>query len=107
MTLTFINLTPHSLVVHSGHSRLTIFPSGKIARVAAVRTDCDPIGGVETSAVSYGKVTGLPAPVEGVFYIVSGMVAAAAPRPDVLSPGELVRDENGRPVGCKGLTRSC
>ena len=25
--------------------------------------------------------------------------------PDVFAPGDLVRDESGKPIGCKGLTR--
>jgi len=61
---------------------------------------------IPTVKTSYGEVTGLPEPVEGVIYVVSGMVASASPREDVMSPGDLVRDENGRIVGCWGLRRS-
>ena len=39
-------------------------------------------------------------------FIVSGMVAAMVERDDVMSPGPLLRDEEGRPIGCKGLKRS-
>lgn len=103
----FVNLTPHSLNIHTGNGVVTIAPSGEVARVATVSVEADPIGGIPTVTTSFGEVTGLPEPVEGTLFIVSGMVASAAPREDVLSPGDLVRDESGRPVGCQGLRRSC
>jgi len=62
---------------------------------------------IPTVRTTTGEVTGLPAPQRGKVFIVSGMVASAAPREDVMSPGGLVRDESGRPCGCKGLSRSC
>jgi len=102
----FVNLTPHALNVHTTEGVITIAPSGSVARVATVETPGLPVGGIPTVFTSYGEVTGLPAPTEGTIYIVSGMVASAAPRGDVMSPGPLVRDEGGRPVGCRGLRRS-
>ena len=104
--MTFINLTPHTLNVHTNNQTLVIPPSGEIARVASVSVEAEAIGDVPTVRTQLGEVTGLPDPVEGVFLIVSGMVASAAPRGDVLSPGDLVRDEGGRPIGCRGLRRS-
>jgi hypothetical protein len=71
---------------------------------------CEQLGvpwSIPTVTTSFGEVTGMPDPQPGVFLIVSGMVASAAARSDVFSPGDLVRDENGRPVGCRGLRRSC
>ena len=103
----FINLTPHTLNVHANGDVVSIAPSGEVARVATVSTDADPVGGIPTVTTAFGEVTGLPEAKEDVFLIVSGMVASAAPRTDVLSPGDLVRDENGRPIGCRGLRRSC
>jgi hypothetical protein len=70
---------------------------------------CEALGipwAVPTVRTSYGEVTGLPDPQVGVVFIVSGMVASAAPREDVMSPGELVRDAQGRIIGCYGLRRS-
>ncbi len=105
----FVNLTPHviNIVANRHGQKFDFAPSGTVARVSTTRRACADVYGVETFLVDFGEVTDLPAPVEGTVYIVSGMVAAAAPRPDVFSPGELVRDEAGRPVGCKGLTQSC
>lgn len=102
-----VNLTPHTLHVHTPGGVVTLAPSGEVARVSTVSVEAPPVEGLPTVVTSFGEVTGLPAPQEGVFLVVSGMVASAAPRPDVLSPGDLVRDESGRPVGCKGLRRSC
>jgi len=104
----FVNLTPHTLNIHTtAGGVVTIAPSGTVARVATVSEEAEPVGGIPTCTTTFGEVTGLPSPVEGTVFIVSGMVASAAPRGDVLSPGDLVRDENGRPVGCRGLRRSC
>lgn len=96
----FINLTPHAIKLNNG----TIFePAGKIARVSSHYTPFDENG---ISRVEFGQVENLPEPQEGVIYIVSGMVAAAAKRPDVVSPAtghpEAVR-ENGQIVSVPGF----
>jgi hypothetical protein len=55
--------------------------------------------------VTYGDIDGLPDEQEGIFYIVSGLVAAAGiklGRKDLMAPGGLVRDA-GNPsavLGC-------
>lgn len=102
----FINLTPHTLNIHTPGDVIAIPPSGEVARVATVSVETDPVGGIPTVKTTFGEVTGLPAPKEGVTLVVSGLVASAAPRYDVFSPGDLVRDASGRPVGCQGLRRS-
>ena len=104
----FVNLTPHTICIHHPCGVLTLPPSGEVARVATVEVDAAPVGfpAIPTVMTTCGEVTGLPAPVEGVTLIVSGMVASASPRGDVMSPGPLVRDEGGRPIGCRGLRRS-
>ena len=97
-----IRLTPTACHGECGGCGQSLDPSGE-------GCICPELGvpwSIPTVVSSYGEVTGLPDPQLGVAYIVSGMVASAAPRPDVFSPGDLVRDESGRPVGCKGLRRS-
>lgn len=96
----FINLTPHAIKLNNG----TVFsPSGKIARVESHYTPFDENG---ISHVEFGQVENLPEPQEGVIYIVSGMVAAASKRHDVVSPAtghpEAVR-ENGQIVSVPGF----
>jgi len=100
-----VNLTPHTLNIHTDGG-LRVLPSDGVARVSTVNTPAASIEDIPTVRTQLGEVTGLPDPQEGVIYIVSGMVASAAPRPDVFSPGDLVRDDSGRPIGCKGLRRS-
>lgn len=38
-------------------------------------------------------------------FIVSGIVAAKARRPDFVVPSRVVRDGNGRAIGCRALAR--
>lgn len=45
-------------------------------------------------------------PIIRVYIITSMVVRTANPRRiDLLSPGELIRDDNGQPIGCRGFTR--
>ena len=105
--MNLVNLTPHTIHIHTPEGVVTLAPSGEVARVATVSVEAEDIGGIPTVRTTTGEVTGLPAPVEGKVFVVSGMVASAAPREDVMSPGDLVRDDSGRPIGCQGLRRSC
>ena len=98
----FVNLTPHTInEVTSGRA---FEPSGDVARVSVEYIPIDPTDGIDTYAPCYGDVEGLPEPQSGTTFIVSGMVLAHCPkRLDVVAPGELVRDDNGKPIGCKGF----
>lgn len=80
-------------------------PSGQVARVSANTTELGRVNGIPCYAVTYGKVEGLPEPLEDTIFVVSALVRTAVPnRRDVASPGELVRDpETKQPVGCRGL----
>ena len=52
-----------------------------------------------------GEVEDLPEKVEGVFLIVSRMVAEASmTRDDLLIPYSLVRDDQGQVIGCEGFS---
>lgn len=99
--MSFVNLTPHAISIVDGP---TIPPSGEVARCSTETVNAGNHAGVSLSRVSYGAVTGLPEPVEGTVYLVSGLVRSAVPeRVDVASPGDLVRDSSGQPIGCRGL----
>lgn len=64
------------------------------------------IGDISISAVEYGNVSVLPAPQEETIFVTSALVAAAVKdREDVFSPGPLLRDDSGKPIGCLGLTK--
>ncbi len=99
----FINLLPHAINLPG----LAIPPSGIVARCAEATLYQAPIEGVPIVIKKYGAVTGLPDPVPGTWYIVSLLLRqACSDREDLLSPGDAVRDEAGRIVGCANLVRN-
>jgi len=101
----FVNLTPHAInVMHDSGHVVTIQPDGTVARVSMAGMHVANIGGFDISRQSPGPVVGLPAPTDGVMWIVSAMVRTACPdRLDVVSPGDLVRNDAGVIVGCRNF----
>ena len=70
---------------------------GQALRTTASNSPAGKIDGIAIESVTYGEIEGLPEYQEGVYYIVSGLVAVAAAkigRTDCLAPGALVRDKN-------------
>jgi hypothetical protein len=109
-----VNLTPHAIVLvrskGSLHGAKTTYPpSGDVARVATITREVGTLGYGERGGVAllkqeFGEVQGLPESKSNTLYIVSGLVRAACPdRWDIASPGSLVRDEDGRVIGCEGF----
>ena len=85
-------------------------PSGFLARVSMSNSPAGEIDGIAIESVIYGEIEGLPEPQKGVYYVVSGLVAAAAAkvgRVDCLAPGALVRDKNNPSLilGCLFLQK--
>lgn len=113
----FVNMTPHALNVCGGAETLTLTPSGQSLRVAQTFEPVGVLDGVTLYRARYGSVEtvdnatkavigGLPPVVEGTTYVVSGQALEAVKgmgRADFAAPGELVRDEKGNPIGCRGL----
>jgi len=103
----FENLTPHIVRIFGQEGDepvLTIPPSGEVARCSVESEQVGEKGGVSLFATTFGQVEGLPAPQPDTVYIVSMLVrSAVSERTDVASPGELIRDDEGRPMGCRGL----
>lgn len=97
-----INLTAHTInEVTTGAS---IPPSGRVARVKASTKKVDEFLGYPIFESTFGEVEGLPEPEPETMYIVSALcMNACSNRDDLLSPGNLLRDENGRPAGCIGF----
>lgn len=82
----------------------SIAPSGIVARCSQSEEIVGAIDGIQITKQTFGEVSGLPAPVEGTYYIVSRLVAQAATgRTDLLVPGPCIKGEDGRPIGCNGL----
>lgn len=123
--MTLINATPHpiTLVSRQGIEQdnkkqflaeaveilREIPPSGILPRVSMSNSPAGEIDGIAIESVTYGEIEGLPEYQEGVYYIVSGLVAAAATklgRGDCLAPGGLVRDKKtGVILGCLFLQK--
>ena len=81
--------------------------TGEPIRVSCESRKVDTVEGIDIYENIYGEVTGLPEFKEGVYYVVSAMVRQALPeRKDLLSPGQLIRNEAGQPIGCLGLVRN-
>jgi hypothetical protein len=89
----YVNLTQHPINLNDGRT----FPaSGQIARVSSQYSQIDG----DFCTVNFGAITGLPDPVPGTFLIVSGMVASATDRQDVVSPAtghpDCIRNNKGQ-----------
>ncbi len=96
-----LNYTPHIInETETGKS----YPSDGIARVESITLWTEnTVGGVRLCHTTTGKVIGLPEQEEGIYILVSGMVLDASDRGDLLAPGELVRNDAGQPIGCRGF----
>lgn len=76
----FINCTPHEINLNDGRS---FAPSGICPRVTQTH---GPIVN-DICEIIFGEIEGLPPPKEGVIYIVSALVLAAAKdRKDLVAP---------------------
>ena len=106
----FVNLTVHAINIYNEYNEeiMVLPPSGAVARVAMSKECVGEIGGVPIFVNTYGEIEGLPDANDEFRYVVSGMVEAAleGERMDVFSPGDLKRDEAGKPCGCIGLKQS-
>ena len=100
-----VNLTPHEMHIFNENDELvaTVPPSGTVARVSVKYTKTGEFESIPLYKAEYGDIEGLPDPEPKVLFIVSGMVKAATDRKDVVAPGELIRDSEGKPIGCRGL----
>ena len=112
--IVYLNLTPHALYIKAVDGEyVTIAPDERgAARVVYDRLPPEQvrIDGHEVTVAVAGaprEIVGLPEPEEDVILIVAKAVADAAPagRGDLMSPGKLIRDEDGTVIGCDGLTR--
>lgn len=99
-----INCTPHDITIMNS-KKIVIEASGIVARVSTTMSPSGMIGDIPLSENKFGEVENLPEPKKGTRYLVSRMVMEACPkRHDLLVPGECVRDEEGKIIGCKSLS---
>jgi hypothetical protein len=96
------NLTPHVITIIKASGEVIDIPSHGTIRLSEVTTAVTEYEGVQLVRKSYGSAE-LP-PQNGDIYIVSALVRQAFPhRKDLVSPGDLIRDENGNVIGCRNL----
>lgn len=102
---TLVNLTPHAVDIITPDEVISIPSSGTVARCAQSQKKVGEINGIAVTRQTFGEVVDLPEREEGTIYIVSRLVAAACPdRDDLVIPGPLLRDNDGKVIGCDGLS---
>lgn len=100
--MTFINLTPHPINIIDGET----LPKCEVPpRVSEEEELLFLVDSLPIYQKSFGAVENLPAPKADTYYIVSAMIASACPKRDDLLVPRVVRDENGRIIGCDGFYR--
>ena len=102
------NLTPHPITVGEGGSQVTYQPMEvkELPRVNMKTTRQDEVDGIPIRKIKPSAITHLPEYEDGTLYIVSAMVAQAAPhRSDLICPDteHANRDEKGFIVSVKGF----
>jgi len=107
--MAIVNLTPHPLTLLGADAEKRIIASSGIARLAMSEHTLGHVDGYPLALQERRGVTGLPAPLPGVIYVVSTLVAqAVADREDVVAPDTgpgAVRDEQGNIVAVRGFVR--
>lgn len=112
--MSIINLTPHTINIlrekdGKYHEVAKVIPSGQVAHLEVTRkVSAAPITGaarVTFFRSTFGNPIGLPDRKENTIYIVSSLFRSGCDREDLWAPGKLIRDEEGRPIGCLGLSR--
>ena len=122
-----LNYTPHSIdvfrredvvpdtgrgfVARHGKGPVFVIPSAGIARAMASESPAGTVDGIPLVEVQYGRLEGLPKPSLGVYLVVSSITAQAAkqqgrPTDDLLLTTGLVRDAEGRILGCTAFARA-
>lgn len=105
--MNIINLTPHNINIYNenGDPVLIVKPTGTIARIGEKREKTGTILGFPIFKTIVGEPESCPPQIEDTIYIVSGMFRSHVNRSDLYQPGELLRDGEGRPIGCIGLSQ--
>ena|SRR3990167_7653289 len=99
--MNIVNLTPHAIHINGR----TFEPDGIVARLTELTVwagnTCD---GIDLVHKTYAEAVHLPEPSSEILYIVSSMVRERYPdRKDLASPGDLIRDGEGKIIGCSNL----
>jgi len=99
----FVNLTPHNINLPGQ----TVKPTGFVARVNSVQQQVDNINGIPVLVTQLLQTMNLPDPEQDICFIVPAVVRNHSPqRKDLLSPTKLIRDNDGKVVGCGAFERN-
>lgn len=103
----FNNLTPHTInILNEEKQLIKTIQSNGLTRCSIHKKELGNVDGILLYETVFGEVEGLPEYESGTINIVSLVVRQACiKRTDLYSPGELVRDDKGQPIGCIGLSR--
>ena len=105
-----INLTPHEInVIKDGEVILTL-PSQGVARAESKSVEVDTINDIPVTEVSFGSPIDLPSPRENTVFVVSRITIESAKAngrtiEDLLTTDRLVRNDEGKVVGCESFSR--
>ena len=106
--VTIVNLTPHTInILNQTREEIANYKSEGVARCTQEISVEGQLNNIPIIKTVLGEVEGLPDEDEegNTFYIVSRLIQQAfKDRTDLLAPGELVRDAEGRVIGCKSLS---
>ena len=105
---TLINLTPHPINLIKDGEVVDVIPAPEdknmIPRLKEEIEEIGKIGDYPIVKKKYGTANTIPEPKEGVYYIVSALVASALKRDDLLVPN-VVRNEEGQIIGADGFAK--
>ena len=97
------NFTPHAIDVWNDKGEIILtLPSEGVARIQ-VSHDLVEGDSIPLWKGKYSSIEGLPEHEEGTLIIVSSLVREHCTRIDLVSPSHLVRDGQGRVIGCMGF----
>jgi hypothetical protein len=103
-----VNLTGHDVTLIQWDDEAAVVPTSGQLRVYS---NADAIGMVRYEVhvplleIVEQRLSMAAEEESGTLYIVSGIVAAKARRSDFVVPSRVVRDRNGRAIGCRALAR--
>jgi len=104
---TIKNLTPHTVsIINEDGTVKAAFPSEGIARASQTAEHVGELDGIELVSMKFGATEDLPAPEDGIYYIVSVITANAAKAEgrttsDLVITADPVRADSGRILGRK------
>ena len=105
MTVELVNLTPHQItLIRPDGSKIVLPKSNDPARVRMTTEVVGEVQGIPLKRTVYGEVMSLPAPRDGVVYVVSTLVLKRIDmRQDLVAPMDVFRDDDGKPLGAQSL----